>query len=79
MKKSEILRQLRIDILGGGTVFIQNRHFNFSYTPMVGENSNGRWIGGLQCNYLEGSTDHACLQRWLVGIAEGVLLTIKGL
>jgi len=54
MKKSEILRQLRIDILGGGTVFIQNRHFNFSYTPMVGENSNGRWIGGLHHQRFKG-------------------------
>lgn len=79
MSKNEILEQLRIDVLSGGTVFIQNSHFHFSYTPMIGENANGRWIGGLQCNYLEDSPDYLCLQRWLIGIAEGVLSTIKKL
>ena len=32
MKKAEILKNYRVDKLDDSTIFIQNRHFNFSYT-----------------------------------------------
>jgi hypothetical protein len=78
MKKSEILKQIRIDKLGSDTVFIQNQHFNFSFTKadavcredLIGQY---RYFGGLQSDYIQDSSEYKQLEKWLCEIAESVL------
>lgn len=78
MKKSEILKQIRIDKLGSDTIFIQNRFFNFSYTvanSVVKEEFKDkyRYFGGLQSEYDSDSIEYKQLEKWLCEIAEKVL------
>lgn len=78
MKKSEILKNYRLDKMGENTVSIQNNHFNFFYTnaddvvklEYIGKY---RYLGGLQCRYNEKSIDYKNLENWLCEIAEKVL------
>jgi hypothetical protein len=84
MKKSEYLKQLKIDKLGENTIFIQNRFFNFSYTiadTVVKEEFKGqyRYFGGLQCGFDEDSEEYKRLERWLCEIAENTLECINKL
>ena len=74
MKKKDILKKYRIDKIGC-TIFIQNDHFNFSYTKaddVVKDEYKGkyRYFGGLQSNYNEGSDEYKTLENWLCEIAE---------
>jgi len=76
--KKELLKQFRIDKLGSDTVFITNRHFNFSYTiadTVVKEEHKGKYkyFGGLQCDYNESSEEYKNLEKWLIEIAEKIL------
>jgi len=79
MEKREILNRYTLHKLGDDTVFIQNSHFNFSYTvsdhivkpEFIGKH---RYFGGLQCNYSQGSKEYIRLEEWLVEIAEKSLL-----
>jgi len=78
MKKQEALKTLRIDKLGNNTVFIQNKHFNFSYTnpeSVVKDEYIGkyRYFGGLQCEFHEESEEYKNLEKWLCEIAEKVM------
>lgn len=78
MKKSEVLKQIRIDKLGNDTIFIQNRYFNFSYTiadSIVKEEFKGqyKYFGGLQCEYNSESIEYKQLENWLCEIAQRVL------
>lgn len=78
MKKKEILKNYRLSKLGENTVFIQNSHFNFSYTKadsIVKDEYKGqyRYFGGLQCNYHEDTEEYKNLEKWLCEIAESVL------
>jgi hypothetical protein len=78
MKKSEILKQIRIDKVGDNTVFIQNKFFNFSYTTansVCREDLIGkfRYFGGLQSEYNQDSFEYKELEKWLCEIAEKVL------
>lgn len=78
MKKSEILKQIRIDRLGNDTIFIQNKFFNFSYTvanSVVKEEFKDqyRYFGGLQSEYDSDSIEYKQLENWLCEIAEKVL------
>lgn len=76
--KKELLKQFRIDKLGSDTVFITNRHFNFSYTiadAVVKDEYKGKYkyFGGLQCDYNESSEEYKNLEKWLIEIAEKIL------
>lgn len=76
--KKELLKQFRIDKLGSDTVFITNRHFNFSYTiadTVVKDEYKGKYkyFGGLQCDYNESSEEYKNLEKWLIEIAEKIL------
>ena len=78
MKKNEILKNYRIDKLGTNTVFIQNTHFNFSYTKadsVVKDQFKGeyKYFGGLQSTFDENSNEYKNLENWLCEIAEYVL------
>jgi hypothetical protein len=78
MKKSEILKQIRIDKLGSDTIFIQSQHFNFSFTKadaVCREDLKGqyRYFGGLQSEYNSNSFEYKQLEKWLCEIAESVL------
>lgn len=78
MKRAEILNQYRVDKLDESTVFISNKHFNFSFTvadhvikpEFIGQ---FRYFGGLQCNFNEGSQEYKRLEGWLCEIAEKIL------
>jgi hypothetical protein len=78
MKKVEILKGYRLDKLDDSTVFIQNRHFNFSYTRadnVVKEEFKGqyRYFGGLQCQFHEDTVEYKNLENWLCELAENAL------
>ena len=78
MKKQEALKTLSIVKLDENTVFIQNKHFNFSFTSadsVVKEELKGqfKYFGGLQCGYLIGTENYKNLEKWLIEIAETVL------
>ena len=78
MKKKEILNRVRIDRMDDVTVFIQNKHFNFSYTKpesIVKDEFIGqyRYFGGLQCDYDPDSIEYKNLENWLCDLAEKVL------
>jgi hypothetical protein len=78
MKKVEILKGYRLDKLDDSTVFIQNRHFNFSYTKadnVVKEEFKGqyRYFGGLQCQFHEDTIEYKNLENWLCELAENAL------
>lgn len=78
MKKQDALKRLRINKLDSTTVFIQNKHFNFSYTiadTIVKDEFKGqyKYFGGLQCAYEPGTEDFKNLEKWLIEIAECVL------
>jgi hypothetical protein len=78
MKKKEILKNYKLSKLGENTVFIQNNHFNFSYTKadnIVKDEYKGqyRYFGGLQCNYHEDSIEYKNLEKWLCELLEVVL------
>ena len=82
MKKSEVLKQLRIDKLGSDTVFIQSKLFNFSFTladSVCREDLKGqyRYFGGLQCDYDSDSPEYKQLEKWLCEIAQNVLNVCK--
>jgi hypothetical protein len=84
MKKSEYLKQIKIEKLGEDTIFIQNNHFNFSYTiadMVVKEEFKGqyRYFGGLQCEFSDDSEEYKRLERWLCEIAENTFACIKNL
>ena len=75
MKKAEILKSYKLDKLNNNTVFIQNEHFNFSYTApgsIVKEEYRDqcRYFGGLQCNFSEGSEKYKNLENWVCELAE---------
>jgi len=78
MKKSEILSNYRVDKLDDNTVFIRNRHFNFSYTvadSIVKDEFKGKheYFGGLQCNFEKGSENYKNLEKWLIEICRKLL------
>jgi hypothetical protein len=82
MKKSELLKQIRIDKLGSDTIFIQSESFNFSFTladSVCREDLKGkyRYFGGLQCDYDSDSPEYKQLEKWLCEIAENVLNVCK--
>jgi hypothetical protein len=63
MKKAEILKGYKLDKMDDSTVFIQNRHFNFSYTKaddVVKEEYKGqyKYFGGLQCEFHEDTAEY---------------------
>ena len=81
MKKAEILKNYRVDKLDDSTIFIQNTHFNFSYTiadNVVKNELKGMYtyFGGLQCNYEKGTESYNILEKWLIEICKA-LLNIK--
>ena len=78
MKRSEILSNYRVDKLDENTIFVQNRHFNFSYTvadSIVKEEFKGKYeyFGGLQCNFEKGSENYKNLEKWLIEICRKLL------
>ena len=75
MRKKDTLKDLRIDFVSSGTIFIRNRILNFSYTQVRPGTFDilgrpARYMGGLQCPYEEGSPDYKILEEWLCEIAE---------
>lgn len=77
MKLKEILKDYKL-VRMGTTVFISNRHFEFSYTQTKGlikdEYANTyRYFGGLQCNYDQDSSEYKILEDALCDIAEKIL------
>ena len=76
MKKSEILKHMKIDVLGT-TIFISNKYFNFSYTTVsiIKEEFRNeyRYFGGLQSEYNEESEEYKRLENWLCEICELIL------
>lgn len=82
MKKKEILKNLEINKIDN-TVFINNKHFQFSFTKaddVVKDEFKGqyRYFGGLQCNYDENSQEYKNLENYLCGISEFLLSYIDG-
>lgn len=78
MKKNEILKDYTLNKMGNDTVFIRNKHFNFSYTiadNIVKDEYKGqyRYFGGLQCGFNENSIEYKNLENWLCKIAEFTL------
>ena len=78
MKKSEVLKQIRIDKISDDTVFIQNKLLNFAFTLVdsvcrEGLKGQYRYFGGLQCDYDSDSPEYKQLEKWLCEIAESVL------
>ena len=78
MKRSEILSNYQVNVLDNNSVFIQNRHFNFCYMyadKYLKEEYKGkyRYLGGLQCDFQQGTAEYKELENWLVEIAENVL------
>lgn len=77
MKKAEILKNYRVSKIND-TVFIQNEHFVFSYTPadnLVKDEYKGvyKYFGGLQSPYREEDPKHKLLETWLCELAEKIL------
>ena len=71
MNLKQILKQVRIDIVLG-TVFIQNKYLNFSYTPPKEQKSVENYYGGLQCEYDVDSKEYLILENELCRIAWNV-------
>lgn len=70
MKKAEIFKRMRIDVLDNNTVFIQGKEFNFAYTvadKYVKEEYKGmyEYFGWLQSNFNNESPEHLQLEKWL--------------
>lgn len=81
MNIQEYLKQIRIDVIKN-TVFINNKSFEFCYTPandVVKDEFKDeyRYFGGLQCEFEPDSKDYITLENKLCDIAEDVLLTIN--
>lgn len=74
-----IVQNIGITILGGNTVRIEAAdEFDFTFTPANDVlkkefKDKYHYVGGLQCNYEEGSKQYNKLHKWLVGISESVL------
>lgn len=78
MKKSEILKRYTVNKLDDKTVFINSKEFEFAFTKVSSIlkeefREKYRYIGGLQCEFLEGSPDYNLLENWLCEIAEMIL------
>jgi len=78
MKKNEIFKNYKLTKVDDKTVFIQNNHFDFSYTiadGVVKDEFKGlyRSFGGLQTNYNRDSEEHKNIEKWLCELAEMVL------
>ena len=78
MKKADILQSYKLDKMDSSTVFIQNNHFNFSYTiadSVVKDEHKGqyRYFGGLQSNFKKDSEKYKNLEKWLCELAEQAL------
>jgi hypothetical protein len=78
MKIQQILERIRIDKLDDDTVFISNKHFNFSFTiadSIVKEEFKGayRYFGGLQCQYEPNTYEYIELEKKLCELSERVL------
>jgi hypothetical protein len=53
-----------------GTVFLFSKDVNFTYTESTSEDM---WLGGLQCNFHEGTAEYDDLKRKLVSVAKAML------
>lgn len=78
MNHSELLKSYEINKLDENTVFIYNKHFNFSYTKadsVVKYEFKGqyKYFGGLQCRFEKDSQQYKRLESNLCEIAESVL------
>lgn len=79
MKHSELLKSYELNKLDENTVFIHNKHFNFSYTKAdsiaIKDEFKGqfRYFGGLQCGFEKDSQQYKRLESNLCEIAESVL------
>lgn len=78
MNHSELLKSYELNKLDENTVFIYNKHFNFSYTKadsVVKYEFKGqyKYFGGLQCRFEKDSQQYKILESNLCEIAESVL------
>lgn len=76
IKIKEIFERFSVEVWGD-TVFINNRHFHFTYNKpdiiMPEYAGDARYFGGLQCEYERESNDYKMLENELVRIAENAL------
>jgi len=74
MKKKDLFKNITIT-KRGTTIFMNNNHISFSYTPandIVKDEFKDkyRYFGGLQSNYHEDNEDHKNIEKWLCELAE---------
>ena len=73
----EIFKRLTVEKLDDISVLIYNKHFNFSYMSIMAlkkENQKDyRYLGGLQCEYSDDTTEYKEIESYLIKLAESVL------
>lgn len=71
-RRKELFYRYSIEIWNG-TVFITNRHFNFTYHQIPTPGNGYGYYGGLQCDYEDNTEDYKWLRNELEMIAEKAL------